>query len=222
MNKGFNAVGGLALPKGLDLSGSMWVQCAVAVFEGGRMEHDEKLGLINVGGKQVAEHVGPAKSFMRNWARAIRQLFYVPSNQGDEFTDDAAVARKLPLQSDFPNGGGDGVVFAAADFAFGDSNAAVSSAQSNLQGLILGPTPAIAATVLQEDTVGRIFKVESSVLNSGATFTVREVGLFAHLREQNQSPVNRRTMFMRDVVGSPVTVLNGQTALGRYTFTALI
>lgn len=223
MNSGFESVGELLLPKkGLDLSGSLWVKCAFDVYEGGRIERDEKLGLINVGGKKVAGHENAAKSFMRNWSRFIREMFFVPSNLAAQFIDDGGVARALPVQSDAPNGGGDGVTAAAADFAFGNSSAAVDATHFNLQGLILGPTPGITPTVLQEDAAGRVFKVEASILNSGALFNVNEVGLFAHLREQQLGGQNRRTMLMRDILGSTVPVANGQTALGRYTFTALL
>ncbi len=221
MESEFIAQGGILVPKGLDLSGHLYVQCAMEVFDGGRIERDEKRGLLNVGGKKVGAYVGPAKSFVRSWTQFIRNLFYVPSDTPDQYTDDGGVNRFSPI---LENGAGanQGFCAAAADFSFGDSNAAVNSAQSNLQGSILGPTPGVVATVLQEDNVARVFKVESTVLNGGANITIQEVGLFGHWRDQAVSGQNRRTMLMRDIVNPGVLVQNGQTALGRYTFTAAV
>lgn len=225
MKKEFVIKGGLLLPGDLDLSGSMWVQCGIDIYEGGRFEQDPRLGLINVGGKHVGGHIGPAKSFMRSWAIGfIRSLFYVPSDTPQQYTDDAGVARAHAMFEGLA-GSGQGVTAAPADFAFGDSNAAVSATHFNLQGSILGPaTPSgpVTTTVIQEDAVARIFKVEGTVLNTGGSFNVQEVGLFAHLHQGDLASQNRRSMFMRDVVSPLVTVGNGQTALGRYTFTAAI
>lgn len=231
MEAGFEAVGSVVLPKGVDLSGGMWVQAAVDVYEGGRWEKvqgpkikglKDNPMLINVGGRKVGSFVGPAKSFMRNWAVSfIRNLFYVPSNTPESYTDDGGVARFNALFGGLA-GSGQGVDAAAADFAFGDNNGAVNANQFNLLGLILGPTGPITATVLQEDNAARIFKVEGTVLNGGGAFNIQEVGLFPHLRQGDLAGQNRRSMFMRDIVNPLVAVGNGQTALGRYTFTAAI
>lgn len=225
MNSEFAVKSGLFLPGGLDLSGSMWVQCGVDIYEGGKFEHNPKLGLINVGGKCVGSHVGPAKSFMRSWAIGfIRSIFYAPSNTPEQYTDDSGVARFHALFEGLA-GSNQGVTASAADFAFGDSNAAVNATHFNLQGAILGPaTPSgpVVTTVIQDNAVAHIFKVEGTVLNTGASFDVKEVGLFSHLRQGDLGGQNRRSMFMRDIVSPLVTVANGQTALGRYTFTAAI
>ena len=214
MDKGFESVGELLLPnRKLDLSGSMYVKCDFEVYDGDPLK--------DAAAKLIQKIEGPAKSFMRNWARFIREMFFVPNQIAAQVIDDGGIARALPVQGDI-SGGGDGVTAAAADFSFGDSNVAVDSTHFNLQGLILGPTPGVTPTLLQEDNAGRVFKVEASILNGGGAFTVREVGLFAHLREQQIATQNRRTMLMRDVLGVAVPVANGQTALGRYTFTALL
>jgi hypothetical protein len=225
MNNEFSVKSNLLLPGGLDLSGSMWVQCGVDIFEGGKFEQDPKLGLINVGGKCVGTHTGPAKSFMRSWAIGlIRSLFYAPSNTPEQYTDDGGVAR-FHAYFEGLSGSNQGVTAAPSDFAFGDSNTAINATHFNLQGAILGPaTPSgpVVTTVTQENSVARIFKVEGTVLNTGASFDVKEVGLFAHLRQGDLGGQNRRSMLMRDIVSPMVTVANGQTALGRYTFTAAI
>lgn len=221
MKKSFVTEGGIVLPENVNLSGHLWVKCAMEVYEGGHMERDPERGLINVGGKKKAEFEGPAQSFLRSWTQFFRNLFYTPSNIPDEYTDDGGVNRLTPI---YQNGAGGGQGFDAdlADFAFGDNNGAVLSSQFNLLGTILGPTPGVVATVLQEDNVARVFKVESTVLNGGANITIQEVGLFGHWRQQDLAVQNRRTMLMRDIINPGVLVQNGQTALGRYTFTAAI
>lgn len=221
MNNEFVSEGGIMLPSGVNLSGSLWVQCGVDVFEGGKFEQDAKYGLINVGGKHIASHVAPAKSFMRSWAIGlIRSLFYAPSDTPEEYTDDGGVNRFHAYFS-----GGQGLVVTAGDFAFGDTPTAVSALHFNLQGAVLGPaTPSgpVITTVIQENSVARIFKVEGTVLNTAGSFGIQEVGLFSHLRQGDLASQNRRSMFMRDIVSPTVTVGSGQTALGRYTFTAAI
>lgn len=228
MNREFLARGGIFVPEGLDLSGSIWIQCGVDVYDGGKWEHDEKFGLINVGGKQVGSYVGPAKSFMRNFTVAfIRSLFYDPDDISEQYVTDTATggntAKEAAMHEGRP-GSGQGLTAGVAEFAFGDNNTAVSATQSDLQGLILGPSlyGTVTTTVLQEDAVQRVFKVEGTVLNGGSSFGIQEVGLFARLRDGAVASQNYRSMFMRDLVSPTVTVANGQTALGRYTFTAAI
>jgi hypothetical protein len=104
----------------------------------------------------------------------------------------------------------------SAGILLGTSDTPVSIDQYNLLGLITHGTGAgqlsYGATVVEDLMVGATYQfriIRTFTNNSGASITVRELGLF--LKPQTQS-----FMFARDVPPSPINVPNGSTLTVRY------
>jgi hypothetical protein len=104
----------------------------------------------------------------------------------------------------------------SAGILVGTSDTPVSIGQYNLLGLISHGTSAgqlsYGATVTEDiitDTTILFRIVRTFTNNSGATITIREIGLF--LKPRGQS-----FMFARDVPPTPISVPNGSTLTIRY------
>lgn len=174
-------------------------------------------------GKMVKKLEGPSHSFTRQlgfWMRGFMQNLDSAINVNETLTDDAGATYLVRLK------GGSGnlsVVTGLSKIKFGDSSAALSTTQVNLQGVLLGPTTegVVAVTLVVEDSVNTIFTVVGQITNgTGGVFNVEEMGLFAELTS-NAGITNQTTMMLRDLTGT-VPVNNGQTIIGTWTFTIAV
>lgn len=176
-------------------------------------------------GKMVRKIEGPSHSFTRNlglYILAMYQNFDSALNQNPTLTDDTGasfVARMISagLTGNFS------MFTGVPKIKFGNSSAALSTTQFNLQGVLLGPTTEAATTpaLVVEDTVQTIFTVTGQITNgSGGSFTVQEMGLFPEMND-SAGTANKTTMFLRDLTGA-IVVNNGQTIIGTYTFTIAV
>lgn len=217
MDKILNAVPSLANPK------------LVLPKNAGKLAGPEGLGLwakweleLRDGEKILDKREGAAHSFVKNWGKLIRGMFDVTDNTNETLTDSSGVTFSPRIKS----GSGiasDGapIIFSVGSMKFGNSNAALSAAQTELQGSILSAaTAAIVFTAITEDSTKTQFKCEGSVLNTGGSFTVEEIGLYVNLRRASVNS-NAQTLMLRDLTGS-VVVAGGLTILGRYTFTLAV
>jgi len=190
---------------GPSLFGGIWAKCGY--------------DLLDKDGNPIRSWEGPSRSFMRNFGKFVRQLLYVPDDTNEEYVNDAGVAKAFNIIDSSISSTG-GVVVGTAEIAMGSSDTAVASDQYNLQGSTF-ISPAVTTSLLVENDAEIRWKHESLWLNTGGSVTIKEIGLFAHLRQGNVASQNYRTMMMRDVV-SDVVVANGETVVGRYTFTAAV
>lgn len=175
-------------------------------------------------GKMVKEIEGPSHSFTRNfgfWVRGFLQNTDAALNLNETVTDDTGASFLIRHK-----GGITGTlsgVTGLAKIKFGNSAAALSTTQTNLQGTLLGPTTegTVVVTLIVEDSVETEFTVVGQVTNgTGGAFTVEEMGLFPELNSSTAT-TNNTTMMLRDLTGS-VLVNNGQTIIGTYTFTLAV
>ena len=172
-------------------------------------------------GKMVKKLEGPSHSFTRQvgfWMRGFMQNLDSALNLNETLTDDTGATFLVRLKS-----GGSGnvsVVTGLSKIKFGDSSAALSTTQVNLQGVLLGPTTeaVVTVTLVVEDSVNTIFTVTGQITNgTGGVFNVEEMGLFAELTSF-AAVTNQTTMMLRDLTGT-VPVNNGQTIIGTWTLT---
>lgn len=179
-----------------------------------------------VSGKMVRKMERPVHSFNRNfgfWIRGFLQNNDSALNQNETLTDDTGASFLCRLKSATGIVGAMAVLTGLAKIKFGDSSAALSTTQFNLQGVLLGPITeaAVTVTLVVEDSVQTIFTVSGQITNNtGGTFTVEEMGLFPELNDTLGGTL-RTTMMLRDLTGS-VPVNDGQTIIGTYTFTIAV
>jgi hypothetical protein len=174
--------------------------------------------------KMVMQIEGPSHSFTRNLGFFVRGfLNNVDSalNLNETLTEDGGGTFLARLKGGVT--GNAACVSGLAKIKFGNSSAALSTTQFNLQGTILGPVTegTVAVVLVVEDTVQTIFTCTGQVTNgTGGAFTVEEMGLFPELTSA-ANVLNNTTMMLRDLTG-PVVVNNGQTIIGQYTFTLTV
>jgi hypothetical protein len=180
-------------------------------------------------GKLIEKGKFPAKSWVGNIIRLLNALwktwvsvtttqskyiYYTPS----VLLDTTNTSRALGLFSD-ASGTYGGIAPAgdtSAGILVGTSDTPVSLAQYNLLGLISHGTGSgqlsYGATVVEDLTIETTYYfriIRTFTNNSGASITVREIGLF--LKPHVQS-----FMFARDVPTSPITIPSGSTLTVRY------
>jgi hypothetical protein len=176
-------------------------------------------------GKLVKKLEGPSHSFTRSFGQIIRAMFQnptVPINANEVLTDDTGATFTSRVKSAIVTGT-IAVVSGLAKIKFGSLATALSTTQTNLQGVLLGPTTeaAVAVALVAETTVQTIFTVTGQITNgSGGPFTVEEMGIFSELGN-SAGAANNTTMVLRDLTG-PVIVANAQTIIGQYTFTIAV
>lgn len=176
-------------------------------------------------GKMVRKMERPVHSFTRQfgfWIRGMFQNDLATLNINETLTDDTGATFLARVKSSALTGN-IALLTGLAKIKFGNSNAALSNAQINLQGTLLGPTTEAAVTValVVEDSVNTIFTVTGQITNgTGGPFSVEEMGLFPELNDSTAG-ANRTTMMLRDLTGT-VAVANGQTIIGQYTFTIAV
>lgn len=177
-------------------------------------------------GKMVKKLERPVHSFNRNfgfWIRGFMQQLDATVNINETLTEDTGASFLCRLKSNNTMPGAMSILTGLAKIKFGDSSAALSTTQFDLQGVLLGPTTeaTVTVTLIVEDTVQTIFEVSGQITNgTGGTFTVEEMGLFPELNDSTGG-TNRTTMMLRDLTGS-VPVNDGQTIIGTYTFTIAV
>lgn len=175
-------------------------------------------------GKMVKKIEGPSHSFTRNFGFFIRGMLQnldTAINVNETLTDD--VGNTFLAATKSPKNGNTSIITGLAKIKFGNSNAALSTTQFNLQGVLLGPTTeaTVAVALVVEDSVQTIFTVTGQITNgTGGAFAVEEMGLFPELTSQ-PGIANQTTMMLRDLTGT-VNVNNGQTIIGQYTFTIAV
>lgn len=175
-------------------------------------------------GRMVKKLEGPSHSFTRNfgfWNRGFLQNLDSALNLNETLTDDTGATFLCRLKSGVA--ANVAIVNALAKIKFGNSSAALSTTQVNLQGVLLGPTTegVVAVVLVVEDSTNTIFTVTGQVTNgTGGAFAVEEMGLFPELNDSTGG-LNRTTMMLRDLTGT-VNVNNGQTIIGQYTFTIAV
>ena len=177
-------------------------------------------------GKMVRKIEGPSHSFTRNlglYILAMYQNFDSALNQNPTLTDDTGASFVARMISAAALSGSFSLFTGVPKIKFGNSSAALSTTQFNLQGVLLGPTTEAATTplLIVEDTVQTIFTVTGQITNgSGGAFTVQEMGLVPEMND-SAGTANKTTMFLRDLTGA-IVVNNGQTIIGTYTFTIAV
>lgn len=179
-----------------------------------------------VTGKMVRKMERPVHSFNRNfgfWVRGFLSNVDSAINLNETLTDDTGASFLCRLKSDVSIALALPVLTGLAKMKFGDSNAALSTTQFNLQGVLLGPITeaTVTVTLVVEDSVQTIFTVDGQITNNtGGTFNVEEMGLFPELNDTTGG-TNRTTMMLRDLTGT-VPVNDGQSIIGTYTFTIAV
>lgn len=177
-------------------------------------------------GKMVKEMESPVHSFTRNFGffqRGYMQNLDSALNLNETLTDDVGNTFLCRLKSSVAVAASIAAISGLAKIKFGNSNAALSTTQFNLQGVLLGPTTeaAVVVALVVEDSTNTIFTVTGQILNgTGGAFAVEEMGLFPELGDTTGA-ANRTTMMLRDLTGT-VNVGNGQTIIGQYTFTIAV
>lgn len=175
-------------------------------------------------GKMVKKIEGPSHSFTRNfgfWVRGFMQNPDATLNLNETLTDDTGASFLTRLKSGTT--ANIAIISGLAKIKFGNSAAALSTTQFNLQGTLLGPTTegTVAVALVVEDSTQTIFTVTGQVTNgTGGSFSVEEMGLFPELGGSTGT-ANNTTMMLRDLTGT-VAVANGQTIIGQYTFTIAV
>jgi hypothetical protein len=176
-------------------------------------------------GKMVRKMERPVHSFTRNFGffqRGFLSNIDSAINQNETLTDDTGASFLCRLKSGL-TAGSSTIITGLAKMKFGNSSAALSNTQFNLQGTLLGPTTeaAVVVALVVEDSVQTIFTCTGQITNgTGGSFTVQEMGLFPELTDSTGT-TNRTTMMLRDLTGA-VVVNNGQTIIGTYTFTIAV
>lgn len=209
MNKKFVTKDGILVPSYVEhnLHGGVWAKYT--------------LDVVSPDGELIDHKEGPCRSFLRNFGRFWRQMLSVPDTSPEQFDDDTGVGRLFGIFDTDTLGGNEGPIAAVAQFKVGNSATAVDSTQDNIVGTMLeSPTDVVTVTVLEDGTQAQ-WTHTATITNTGASFTVREIGLFARLTRGDVLGENDRCMMLRDVV--PDTVIpNGSSAVPRYTFTVAI
>lgn len=179
-------------------------------------------------GKRVTLVEAPSHSFTRNFAQLIRGFLQNVDGVGtlninETLTDDAGATFQCRLKGGSASTGTIAVVSGACKVKFGNSTAALSTTQFNLQGTLLGTTTEAACTInlTVEDSANTVFTVQGQITNTtGSSFTVEEVGLFSELGSIGGA-ANNTTMVLRDLTGT-FNVANNQTIIATYTFTIAV
>jgi hypothetical protein len=188
-------------------------------------------------GKLIEKGKFPAKSWVGNivgllscmistWSTASSTYYGTPPSRSD-LLDTGGNARGVGLTAATPNtptlGGCAPVGDTTAGIVVGSSDTPVSIGQYSLQSLInhgtgSGQLSYGATTVepLVKDTIWYFRVVRTFSNSSGATITVREIGLYVRLGTITASPYYTSVMFARDVPTSPITVPAGSTLTVRY------
>jgi hypothetical protein len=180
-------------------------------------------------GKLLQKGKFPAKSWVGNLIRLLNMLwdvwasittaynFYCYS-QKSLLLDTTGTARSFGINTGATGsfGGEAPAGDTSAGILVGTSDSPVSLAQYNLLGLITHGTGSgqlsYGATVVEDLTIDTTYYfriIRTFTNNSGASITVREIGLFLKLTTQS-------FMFARDVPTSPITIPNGSTLTVRY------
>jgi hypothetical protein len=181
----------------------------------------------NKDGKLIQKGKFPAKSWVGNIIRLLNALWNIWAgttymstyvyNTPTVLLDTSNTARVLSFAGASGTYGGEAPAGdTSAGILVGTSDTPVSLAQTNLLGLIANGTGAgqlsYGATVVEDLTIDTTYYfkiIRTFTNNSGASITVREIGLFLKPREWS-------FMFARDVPTSPITIPNGSTLTLRY------
>jgi hypothetical protein len=179
-------------------------------------------------GKLIQKGKFPAKSWVGNIIRLLNMLwkpwastssatiYYI--SPPSVLLDTSNTARGIVIGTGGSGnfGGAAPAGDTSAGILLGTSDTPVSLAQYNLLGLIPNGTGSgqlsYGATVVEDLTIGATYYfriIRTFTNNSGASITVREIGLFL-------KPHIYSYMFARDVPPSPITVPDGSTLTVRY------
>lgn len=206
MDASMEARAEVSLVTGPSLHGGIWSQVGYDI--------------LDRQGRIIRSWAGPSRSFMRNFGKFVRGMLLVPNDGNELYQDDGGANKAYHIV----DGGGTitaGVVAAVGEIALGSSDAAVASDQYNLSGTTHVSQAVVTTNLITSDAMFK-WKHEIAFLSGAPTIDVKEIGLFARLRQGDLSAQNNRVMMMRDVIAPTVTVLSGETVVGRYTFTAAI
>jgi hypothetical protein len=184
-------------------------------------------------GKLLSKGKFPAKSWVGNVIALLSSLisYWGGGTSGSYFIgrsdviDTGGSARSLVLGAGSAAvnlGGAAPSGESTAGIVVGTSDTPVTLSQYNLQAPISHGTGAgqlsYGATTVEplvKDTTWYFRVIRTFTNNSGASITVREIGLFVRLG-MGGSPYNFNCMLARDVLTSPITVPNGSTLTVRY------
>lgn len=214
MNTDFIIKDGILVPNYVEknLHGGVWAQFSLTV--------------VDANGKITDYKEAPCRSFVRNFGRFWRQVLYVPDITPEQYDDDGGVGRNYNL-FDENAGNNEGPIANVGMLKVGDSNTAVLSTQDNLQGTIMevgngdNGGVAVSTTTVTEDGSQSQWYYTATITNTGSSFTVREIGLFARLADYSVAAQSRRTMMIRDTVSDTI-IPNGSSAIPKYTITVAI
>jgi hypothetical protein len=188
-------------------------------------------------GKLIEKGKFPAKSWVGNivgllsailsmWSSSSCSYYSTPFSRAD-LTDTSGTARGISISVATATGyailggcapAGD----TTAGIVVGSSDTPVSLSQYSLGSLITHGTGSGQLTYgatnvesLSKDTTWLFRIVRTFSNSSGASVTVREIGLYVRLG-MSSSPYYYSCMFARDVPTSPISVPNGSTLTVRY------
>jgi hypothetical protein len=187
--------------------------------KGGGIWSRWKIEVRDKNGIVVCHRQGPSHSFVHNFGLFIRAIFDAPSGQTNPImTDSGGVSRKPRVLTHLElNNNSTALLSASAIMRFGASAVAEDATHIDIQGAELESGGTVTETSISETSVETEFEVQGSVTNTGATFTVEELGLFMQMKDEVN--VARDVMILRDLLQTgPATVLNGQTITGTYNF----
>lgn len=215
------------MKKNIAVESGFWRPGLALPKNAGKISGPEGLGMwakweieLRRGAKVLERREGPSHSFVKNFAKLWRGIFDFRDNTNESLTENGGSSYFPRIKTNGTTSGTDPLISAAARVRFGNSAAALASAQVALQGTVLGTFGAITTSLTVEDTTKTEFKSEGQVTNStGNPFTVEEMGLFSQV--DNETGAAQDTMMLRDLTGS-VVVANGLTILGRWTFTLAV
>jgi hypothetical protein len=175
----------------------------------------------------VGNIIGLISSLLSMWnsTSSATGTWYTTSPSRSDMLDTSNNARGLYLGA---QGGGSTLGGSAptgdttAGILVGNSDTPVIIGQYNLQYLInhgtgSGQLSYGATTVesITKDTTWLFRVIRTFTNNSGASITVKEIGLFVRLGHSS-SPYYFSCMLARDVLTSPITIPNGSTLTVRY------
>jgi hypothetical protein len=188
-------------------------------------------------GKLIEKGKFPAKSWVGNivgllsciisaWSTASGSYYATAPSRAD-LLDTGGNARGVGLSVAYTGtvtlGGCAPAGDTTAGIVLGSSDTPVSIGQYSLGALITHGTGSGQLTYgatnvesLSKDTTWLFRVVRTFTNNSGASVTVREIGLYVRLGTISSSPYYTSVMLARDVPTSPISVPNGSTLTVRY------
>lgn len=170
------------------------------------------------GGKLLEARRWPSKSYVRWFARIIRQIM---SSVNETLTDVNAVVFNSTMNVD-PNFGTAGLVanpnltdYTGANMAIGSGVGAEDSGYTNLIIPVADQVARQAVYTTTENAAQITFSVNEGITIQAGSVAITEIGLFAYLFNSSGGAIMRTLQAYDQVVSTPFT--QGQVAVPKYT-----